>query len=112
MTSTAHHITDFEHMRTQTSYCYYVQDKSRQGEINILGKLNPEEWFSYQLLLRDLNNNFGDMLPTGNYRLAIVASPAAYPTLKSGLPDPMNNAVIPSGRLQGHEFVVVYMLDD
>lgn len=112
MTEAAHSVTNFESMRTQTSYCYYAQDKSRVGEVCVLGKLCPDEWFSYNELLRDVNENYGYMLPTGNYRIAVAASPDAFPTFKTGLPAEFAGAVVRSERLINFEFVIVYMITE
>lgn len=112
MTEAAHSVTNFEYMRTQTSYCYYAQDKRQIGEVCVLGKLQPNEWFSCNELLRDVNENYGYMLPTGNYRIAIAASPEAYPTFKTGLPPDLADMVVRSERLINFEFVIVYLITE
>jgi hypothetical protein len=112
MTETAHSITNFESMRLQTSYCYYAQDKKQAGEVCVLGKLRPNEWFCYNELLRDVNENYGYMLPAGNYRIAIAASPEAYPTFRTGLPPELSGVVVRSERLINYEFVLVYLITE
>lgn len=104
-------LCDLLSMPTQSSYCFFAQDKSGEGEIDILGRLDPNQFFSYQHLLRDINVNYGYMLPRGDYRVVFAASPAAFSTLKAGMPEPMSHAVVRSPRLEGHEFVAVYYFD-
>lgn len=111
MSVPSHSLCDLQNMSTQTSYCFFAQDKSSEGEVNILGRLNPEQFFSYHFLLRDLNVNYSYLLPQGDYRVVFAASPRAFSTLKAGMPEPMNEAVVCSSRLEGDEFVVVYYFD-
>ena len=111
MSMASHSLFDLQNMSTQTSYCFFAQDKSAAGEINILGRLNPAEFFSYHFLMRDINVNFSYMLPQEDYRIVFAASPKAYPTLQAGLPEPLCDAVVRSDRLKDFEFVVVYMFD-
>lgn len=111
MSASGHSLCDLLSMPTQTSYCFFAQDKSAEGEVDILGRLDPGQFFSYQFLVRDINVNYSYMLPQGDYRVVFAASPAAFPTLKAGLPEPMCDAVVRSPRLEGHEFVAVYYFD-
>ena len=109
MSAASHSLFDLQNMSTQTSYCFFAQDKSEHGEIDILGRIDPSQFFSYHFLLRDINVNFNYMLPREDYRIVFAAGPRAYPTLKAGLPEPLCDAVVRSERLKDLEFVVVYL---